>query len=134
MTAIRREAGNGVGVCGIAVDAKGKTLNIRARKAVIVATGGSTGNVNFRRMFDPRLTVDISRARRHAVVGSGRQRRNRRHGGRRLAVGVDRMHTGSSAPASPSPSLFGCQYGRCERALKRHAAKLSTKRAPSDCR
>jgi len=31
------------------------TVSVRAAKAVIVATGGSTGNVNFRRMFDPRL-------------------------------------------------------------------------------
>jgi succinate dehydrogenase/fumarate reductase flavoprotein subunit len=31
-------------------------VNIRAKKAVIVATGGMTSNVNFRRMFDPRLT------------------------------------------------------------------------------
>ncbi len=29
---------------------------VRARKAVILATGGSTSNLNFRRMFDPRLT------------------------------------------------------------------------------
>ena len=33
-------------------------MNVRARKAVIIATGGSTGNVNFRRMFDPRLTEE----------------------------------------------------------------------------
>ena len=33
-------------------------MNIRARKAVIIATGGHTGNVNFRRMFDPRLTEE----------------------------------------------------------------------------
>ena len=26
--------------------------------AVVVATGGSSGNVNFRRMFDPRLTEE----------------------------------------------------------------------------
>ncbi len=31
-------------------------LTIRAGKAVIIGTGGSTSNVNFRRMFDPRLT------------------------------------------------------------------------------
>jgi succinate dehydrogenase/fumarate reductase flavoprotein subunit len=31
-------------------------VSIRATKAVILATGGSTSNVNFRRMFDPRLT------------------------------------------------------------------------------
>ena len=32
------------------------SVHIRAKKAVILATGGSTSNVNFRRMFDPRLT------------------------------------------------------------------------------
>jgi predicted oxidoreductase len=32
------------------------TIAIRARKAVILATGGNTSNVQFRRMFDPRLT------------------------------------------------------------------------------
>jgi len=31
-------------------------MKIRAKRAVIVATGGMTSNVNFRRMFDPRLT------------------------------------------------------------------------------
>lgn len=32
-------------------------MNIRANKAVIIATGGTTSNLHFRRMFDPRLTV-----------------------------------------------------------------------------
>ena len=45
-------------VLGIAVEAHGERFDIRARKAVIIATGGSTGNVNFRRMFDPRLTEE----------------------------------------------------------------------------
>ena len=45
-------------VLGITATNEGKTLNIRARKGVIIATGGSTGNVNFRRMFDPRLTEE----------------------------------------------------------------------------
>jgi hypothetical protein len=31
-------------------------MAIRAKKAVIVATGGMTSNLNYRRMFDPRLT------------------------------------------------------------------------------
>jgi FAD binding domain len=35
------------------------TMRLRARKAVIVATGGSTSDINFRRMFDPRLTAVI---------------------------------------------------------------------------
>ena len=34
-------------------------VTIRATKAVIVATGGSSGNVNFRRIFDPRLTEEF---------------------------------------------------------------------------
>ncbi len=32
------------------------SVNISATKGVVIATGGSTSNVNFRRMFDPRLT------------------------------------------------------------------------------
>jgi hypothetical protein len=58
MTSIYRQALTSGPVLGIAVDNKGNKLNIRARKAVIIATGGSTGNVNFRRMFDPRLTEE----------------------------------------------------------------------------
>jgi hypothetical protein len=58
MTAIHRETPRSGPVLGIAVDNDGKTLNIRAHKAVIIGTGGSTSNVNFRRMFDPRLTEE----------------------------------------------------------------------------
>ena len=58
MTAIFRETPHSGPVLGIAVDNNGKMLNIRAHKAVIVGTGGSTSNVNFRRMFDPRLTEE----------------------------------------------------------------------------
>ncbi len=35
------------------------TVAIKAKKAVILATGGSTGNVNFRRIFDPRMTEEF---------------------------------------------------------------------------
>ena len=58
MVALHREVPNAGRVIGVAAENKGTTLNIRARKAVIIATGGSTGNVNFRRMFDPRLTEE----------------------------------------------------------------------------
>lgn len=40
------------------IDSTAKTMNIKANKAVIIATGGSTSNVNFRRMFDPRQTEE----------------------------------------------------------------------------
>lgn len=58
MMSIIRESQNSGRVLGITATNDGKTLNIRARKGVVIATGGSTGNVNFRRMFDPRLTEE----------------------------------------------------------------------------
>jgi hypothetical protein len=45
-------------ILGVAVEHDETKIDIRARKAVIIATGGSSGNVNFRRMFDPRLTEE----------------------------------------------------------------------------
>ncbi len=58
MVALHRQAPNAGRVLGVAVENHGTRLDIRARKAVIIATGGSTGNVNFRRMLDPRLTEE----------------------------------------------------------------------------
>jgi succinate dehydrogenase/fumarate reductase flavoprotein subunit len=58
MTSIHRAQPFAGAVVGIACEHDGKTVNIRARKAVIIGTGGSTTNVNFRRMFDPRLTEE----------------------------------------------------------------------------
>jgi succinate dehydrogenase/fumarate reductase flavoprotein subunit len=58
MTALVREAPNAGRVIGIDVSHRGAARKIRARKAVVIATGGSIGNVNFRRMFDPRLTEE----------------------------------------------------------------------------
>src|SRR6516225_7808470 len=58
MTRIYRQAQNSGPVLGIAVDYKNIRLNIRAHKAVIIGTGDHAGNVNFRRMFDPRLTEE----------------------------------------------------------------------------
>ena len=42
------------------VDSTKPTMTIHAKKAVIVATGGMTSNLNFRRMFDPRLTAVLT--------------------------------------------------------------------------
>ncbi|HMF51522.1 MAG TPA: FAD-dependent oxidoreductase [Candidatus Saccharimonadales bacterium] len=38
------------------IDSIQPTMYLRACRAVVVATGGSTSDINFRRMFDPRLT------------------------------------------------------------------------------
>jgi hypothetical protein len=65
MTTIHREtptSGRVLGVTAEVVDKwnkpTGKTVNIRARKGVIVATGGMNGNVNFRSMYDPATTEE----------------------------------------------------------------------------
>ncbi|MFC1957564.1 FAD-dependent oxidoreductase [Chloroflexota bacterium] len=41
------------------IDMTSTNVNIKATKAVIIATGGHTSNVNFRRIFDPRLTEEF---------------------------------------------------------------------------
>ncbi len=63
MTKIHREgpaSGRVTGISVIEVDElykpKMKAMNIRARKGIVVATGGSAGNSIFRTMFDVRLT------------------------------------------------------------------------------
>ena len=65
MTTIHREqpfSGRVTGITAIEVDdwfkPTGKSINIRARKGVIVASGGCADNVEFRTMFDVRLTEE----------------------------------------------------------------------------
>jgi hypothetical protein len=65
MTKIHRESpltGRVTGISTIEVDdryrRKTRTMNIRARKGVIIATGGCAGNPVFRTMFDVRLTEE----------------------------------------------------------------------------
>lgn len=57
-----RDAGRVYGVTAALVDRHfrptGATVNIRARKGVLLGTGGHSMNVTFRRIFDPRLTEE----------------------------------------------------------------------------
>jgi urocanate reductase len=62
MTSLIRAPGASEKVVGIAVTHPGGTLNIEAKRGVVIATGGHTGNVNFRRTFDPRLTEEYQQA------------------------------------------------------------------------
>ena len=110
MTAIHREAQRDGRVTGIAVDHKGRRLNIRALKAVIVATGGSTGNVNFRRMFDPRLTEEYCGL-------SGMPWSDQDASGEIAAIEVGAAlwglfnYTGEFGSGITKPGAIGCQYG-----------------------
>jgi succinate dehydrogenase/fumarate reductase flavoprotein subunit len=62
MTGIIREHDNARRVQGITAVNGATAVNLRARKGVVIATGGHIGNVNFRRMFDPRLTEEYQQA------------------------------------------------------------------------
>jgi FAD binding domain len=44
------------------IDSSRPQITVKANKAVIIGTGGSTGNVNFRRIFDPRMTEEYQLA------------------------------------------------------------------------
>ena len=58
LTGLHREDNHGGRITGVSVEHAGKVVNIAARNGVMLATGGSIGNVNFRRMADPRLTEE----------------------------------------------------------------------------
>jgi succinate dehydrogenase/fumarate reductase flavoprotein subunit len=110
MTAIHRDAPKAGRVTGIAVDHEGVTLNIRARKAVIIATGGSTGNVEFRRMFDPRLTEEYCGL-------AGMPWSDQDASGELAAIDIGAAlwgafnYTGEFGSGITKPGAIGCQYG-----------------------
>jgi hypothetical protein len=110
MTAIHRETPQSGRVTGIAVDHRGRALNIRARNAVIVATGGSTGNVNFRRMFDPRLTEEYC-----GLAGMPWSDQDASGEIAGMAIGAALWglfnYTGEFGSGITKPGAIGCQYG-----------------------
>jgi succinate dehydrogenase/fumarate reductase flavoprotein subunit len=110
MTAIHRETPQSGRVTGIAVDHRGRTLNIRATKAVIVGTGGSTGNVNFRRMFDPRLTEEYC-----GLAGMPWSDQDASGEIAGMAIGAALWglfnYTGEFGSGITKPGAIGCQYG-----------------------
>jgi succinate dehydrogenase/fumarate reductase flavoprotein subunit len=109
MTSIYRQTPNTGPVLGIAVDNKGTTLNIRAHKAVIIGTGGSTGNVNFRRMFDPRLTEEYC-----GLAGMPWSDQDASGELAAMAIGASLWglynQTGEFGSNVTKPGTIGCQY------------------------
>jgi len=110
MTSIVRENPNSGRVLGIVASNNGRTLHIRANKAVIIGTGGSTGNVNFRRMFDPRLTEE------YCGIG-GMPWSNQDASGELAAMAIGASlwglynQTGEFGSVLAKPQFIGCQYG-----------------------
>jgi succinate dehydrogenase/fumarate reductase flavoprotein subunit len=110
MTAIHREAPHAGPVLGIAADNNGTPVNIRARKAVIISTGGSTTNVNFRRMFDPRLTEEYC-----GVAGQPWSDQDASGELAGMAIGASLWglfnNTGEFGSGITKPGTIGGQYG-----------------------
>jgi succinate dehydrogenase/fumarate reductase flavoprotein subunit len=110
MTSIIRENNNKGRVTGITVEAKGATLNIRARKGVIVCTGGGTGNVEFRRIFDPRLTEEY-------CSNAGEPYTTQDASGEIAAMDVGASLWGTACQTAEfgshisKPGYIGCQHG-----------------------
>ncbi|HEX3989654.1 MAG TPA: FAD-dependent oxidoreductase, partial [Acetobacteraceae bacterium] len=110
MVALHREAPNAGRVLGVAVQTESATFNIRARKAVIIATGGSTGNVNFRRMFDPRLTEEYC-----GLAGMPWSDQDASGEIAAMAIGASLWglynQAGEFGYSITKPAAVGCQYG-----------------------
>jgi hypothetical protein len=110
MTGIIRESPSSGRVVGVTVESKGTKLNIRARKAVIIATGGSTSNVNFRRIFDPRLTEEYN-----GVAGEPWSFQDASGEVAAMAIGASLWgaynQIGEFGFNITKPGMIGCQYG-----------------------
>ena len=112
MTGIIREGQFSGRVLGITATTEGKNLNIQAKKGVIIGTGGHTSNVNFRRIFDPRLTEE------YQVVGEPYSRQT--GDGEIAAMGIgaslwgvanQTVETMSRSHIFEKPYVIGNQFG-----------------------
>ena len=108
MTSLVRDGRQGR-VLGIVARADGKDIAIEARKGVIIATGGHTGNVNFRRMFDPRLTEEYQQAGMpYSVQGADGELAAMDIGASLWATGTQ---TAEVSPAITKTRHVGCRWG-----------------------
>ena len=109
MTSIVRESPGAGRALGITTTHDGRTVNIRANKGVLVATGGSTSNVNLRRTFDPRLTEE------YQVAGEPWSRQSGDGEIAAMAVGASLWGTANQTVeegiAISKTRHIGCQWG-----------------------
>jgi hypothetical protein len=85
------------------------TVNVRANKAVIIATGGHSSNVDFRRIFDPRQTAE------YQVGGEPYSFQDASGELAAMAIGASLWGTmGQTAETGiyiVKPAQIGCRYG-----------------------
>src|SRR5579871_5357511 len=108
MSALHRESAAGA-VLGVALEMGERRVAVRARRAVILATGGSTGNVNFRRMWDPRLTEEYC-----GLAGMPWSNQDASGELAAMAIGASLWglynQTGEFGANVTKAGLIGCQY------------------------
>lgn len=92
------------------VDSTKEVVNIKANKGVIIATGGSIGNLNFRTMIDPRLGPEYD--------GLAGMPFSDQDGSGEMAaleigasLGAMANYMQSSGMSICTPRRFGCRYG-----------------------
>ena len=112
LTGLIRESPFSGRVLGITATHQGKTVTIQARKGVIVATGGHTSHVHFRRMFDPRLTEE------YQVVGEPYSRQSAEGEMAAMRIGAALWGLGNQTLESiqrthyiEKPRVIGSRYG-----------------------
>jgi len=112
MTGLIREEQFSGRVLGIMVTHEGKTLNVQARRGVVLGTGGHTSNVNLRRVFDPRLTEE------YQVVGEPYSRQTgdgeiaaMQVGASLWGVANQTVETQARSHIFEKPYVIGNQYG-----------------------
>jgi succinate dehydrogenase/fumarate reductase flavoprotein subunit len=109
MTGIVRENPTTGRVLGISATTQGKTVNIRARKGVIIGSGGHSSNVNFRRIFDPRLTEE------YQVAGEPYSFQDASGEIAAMSIGASLWgaynQTGEFGQNITKAGWIGCQYG-----------------------
>jgi hypothetical protein len=84
-------------------------VNFQANKGVIIATGGHTSNVEFRRIFDPRLTEECQ------TTGEPWTKQNADGEILAMAIGASLLETSNQASqagrAITKTIHIGCRYG-----------------------
>ena len=109
MTSIIRENPRSGRVLGVSARFNGKEINIQGKKGVYVGTGGNSGNTNFRRTFDPRLTEEYQQACAPYCRQSGDAEVMA------MAIGASlwatALQTSQSGAAITKTVHIGCQWG-----------------------
>jgi succinate dehydrogenase/fumarate reductase flavoprotein subunit len=109
MTSIIREEPRAGRVMGVTARYMGNILNIQGTKGVYVGTGGNSGNVNYRRTFDPRLTEEYQQACAPYARQSGDAEVMS------MAVGASlwatALQTSEGGAAITKTAHIGCQWG-----------------------